>query len=143
MESYIFILFISLWEEVVIISGPSANTRLSSVFSQWKYFCRNPKLQHLSQNRFGRQHLLFANWEKSSSFNALVRVFAQIYANTWQRGHNVPPPLGQIGLKSILPFSKDIIGKSQVFPMGSYVYLHRYLLMKCKGKPSKEKNGKI
>ena len=32
------------------------------------------------------------NWEKSSFFNALVRVFAQIYANTWQGGHNVPPP---------------------------------------------------
>ena len=32
------------------------------------------------------------NWEKSSFFNGLVRVFAQIYANTWQGGHNVPPP---------------------------------------------------
>ena len=30
-------------------------------------------------------------------FNALVRLFARINANTWQGGHNVPPP-GQIGL---------------------------------------------
>ena len=31
------------------------------------------------------------NWEKSSFFNAFVCVFARIYANTWQGGHNVPP----------------------------------------------------
>ena len=37
-------------------------------------------------------------WEKSSFFNALVRVFAQIYANAWQGGHNVLSPPGQIGL---------------------------------------------
>ena len=32
------------------------------------------------------------NWEKSSFFNAFVRVFAQIYANTTQGEHNVPYP---------------------------------------------------
>ena len=32
------------------------------------------------------------NWEKSSFFNTLIRVIAQIYANTWQGGHNVPHP---------------------------------------------------
>ena len=43
------------------------------------------------------------NQEKSSFFNALLRVFAQICANTWQGGHNVPPPLGQIGLTLYTP----------------------------------------
>ena len=37
------------------------------------------------------------NWEKSSFFNALVRVFAQIYANTWQGGGTMCPTLGLIG----------------------------------------------
>ena len=40
------------------------------------------------------------NWEQSSFFNAFVRVFAQMYANTCQEGHICLPPLGQIGLKS-------------------------------------------
>ena len=34
------------------------------------------------------------NWEKSVFFSALVRVFAEIYANTWQGG---PPPPVLIG----------------------------------------------
>ena len=32
------------------------------------------------------------NWEMSSFFGTLVRVFAELFANTRQGGHNVPPP---------------------------------------------------
>ena len=38
------------------------------------------------------------NSEKSSFFNALKHIFAQIYAKTWQGGH-LCLHLGQIGLK--------------------------------------------
>ena len=30
------------------------------------------------------------NWEKSSFFSRLLRVFSRLYDNTWQGGHNVP-----------------------------------------------------
>ena len=33
------------------------------------------------------------NWEKSSFFSIVIRVFARLYANTWQVGHNVTPPV--------------------------------------------------
>ena len=51
------------------------------------------------------------NWEKSSFFNALVHVFAQIYANTWHGGIYLPPPPGQIGLilQALLHTSKTHI----------------------------------
>ena len=48
------------------------------------------------------------NWEKSSFFNALVRVFAQIYANTWQVGHNVPyPGPNRVNFNDVPLVSKD------------------------------------
>ena len=48
------------------------------------------------------------NWEKSSFFNALVRVFAQIYANTWQGGHNVPyPGPNRVNFNDVPLVSKD------------------------------------
>ena len=42
----------------------------------------------------GKKHtVLFQthNWEKSSFFSRLIRVFSRLYPNTWQGGHNVPP----------------------------------------------------
>ena len=52
------------------------------------------------------------NWEKSSFFNMLVRLFAQIYANTWQ---------GQIGLRKALIYTLLFWSKS-CFASEIYIY---------------------
>ena len=52
---------------------------------------------------WGKKHMaLFQthNWEKSSFFSTLVRVFARLHANTWQGGGHNAPPLVLIGLNS-------------------------------------------
>ena len=74
----------------------------ASSFMKFGYFRRN---SFFGQNEIilrGKKHIALLqtfNWEKSSFFNALVHVFAQIYANTWQGGH-ICPSLGQIGLNT-------------------------------------------
>ena len=53
------------------------------------YFWRTLFFQQNEQNLRGKKgnaFFLTHNWENSSFFNALVRVFALIYANTWQGG---------------------------------------------------------
>ena len=56
---------------------------------------------------WGKKHTaLFQthNWEKSSFFSTLIRVFARLYANMWQGGHNVPSPPGPNRVNSNISF---------------------------------------
>ena len=64
------------------------------------------------------------DWEKSKPFNALVRVYAQNYANTWQERHMWPFP-GQIGLRKKYPLSAKLY---VAFPQASAFAIEGFLL---------------
>ena len=80
-------------------------------WKQWNATFFQQQLQITLQGKKFTSLFQTHNWEKSSFYSMCISTDLRKYVT---------------GVKSILPFSKLITGKSQVFSTNSYLYLHGY-----------------